>query len=549
MACATRSIRKTAKMSQPALNIQDLVVDFDTPDGVVHAVKGVSLRIEPGEIVAIVGESGSGKSQIAMTTLGILASNGKASGSIRYKDQELLGLSRKEMNRLRGSKLSIIFQEPMTSLDPLYRVGDQIMEPLRTHGGLSKAQAKEKALDLMRKVQIPDPERRFSSFPNEMSGGQRQRIMIAMALANGPDVLIADEPTTALDVTTQAEILKLLAALNKEMGMSIVFITHDLGIVEAFADRVYVMRRGVVMEHGPTETIFNTPETDYTRMLLDAEPDGAKQPVSETEPFVLTGKTMNVTYGKASGFLQKDTQFHAVKDTDIQLRKGQTIGLVGESGSGKSTLGRALLRLTDSEGTLVYSGRNIDALSQKELTPLREELQMVFQDPYGSLSPRLTVLGIVEEGLLTHRPDLSKKEREKLALDMLQKVGLDQSVRNRFPHEFSGGQRQRIAIARAMVLRPKVVVLDEPTSALDRTVQKEVLDLLRDLQTEFELSYIFISHDLAVIRAMADYVMVMRDGRIIEEGVTEEIFERPQQDYTRSLIASSFNLKAILADA
>ena len=264
---------------------------------------------------------------------------------------------------------------------------------------------------------------------------------------------------------------------------------------------------------------------------------------------MLTGKTMNVTYGKASGFLQKDTQFHAVKDTDIQLRKGQTIGLVGESGSGKSTLGRALLRLTDSEGTLVYSGRNIDALSQKELTPLREELQMVFQDPYGSLSPRLTVLGIVEEGLLTHRPDLSKKEREKLALDMLQKVGLDQSVRNRFPHEFSGGQRQRIAIARAMVLRPKVVVLDEPTSALDRTVQKEVLDLLRDLQTEFELSYIFISHDLAVIKAMADYVMVMRDGRIIEEGVTEEIFERPQQDYTRSLIASSFNLKAILADA
>ena len=536
-------------MSQPALQIQDLVVDFDTPDGVVHAVKGVSLRVEPGEIVAIVGESGSGKSQIAMTTLGILASNGRASGSVRYKDRELLGLTRKQMNGLRGSKISIIFQEPMTSLDPLYRVGDQIMEPLRIHGGLSKAQAKEKALDLMRKVQIPDPERRFSSFPSEMSGGQRQRIMIAMALANGPDVLIADEPTTALDVTTQAEILKLLAALNKELGMSIVFITHDLGIVEAFADRVYVMRRGVVMEHGPTETIFKTPATEYTRILLDAEPDGAKQPVPEDEPLVLTGDTVNVTYGKPSAFLQKDTQFHAVKDTHLQLRRGQTIGLVGESGSGKSTLGRALLRLTESDGTLVYSGRKIDALSQKELKPLREELQMVFQDPYGSLSPRLTVLGIVEEGLLTHRPDLSKKQREKLALAMLQKVGLDQSVRNRFPHEFSGGQRQRIAIARAMVLNPKVVVLDEPTSALDRTVQKEVLDLLRDLQKEFELSYIFISHDLAVIKAMADYVMVMRDGRIIEEGVTEDIFDRPQHDYTRSLITSSFNLKAILAGA
>jgi oligopeptide transport system ATP-binding protein len=533
--------------SLPALDIQNLIVDFDTPDGTVHAVKGVSMRIDEGEIVAIVGESGSGKSQIAMTTLGILASNGAAKGSIRYKDQELLGLSAKAMNKIRGSKISIIFQEPMTSLDPLYRVGDQLMEPLRTHGGLSKAQAKKKALDLMHKVQIPDPERRFSSYPNEMSGGQRQRIMIAMALANDPDILIADEPTTALDVTTQAEILKLLAALNKDFGMSIVFITHDLGIVEAFADRVYVMRRGVVMEHGPTQTIFNTPETDYTRTLLDAEPDGAKAPVKATEPVVLEGEALNITYGLPPGFLQKDTRFHAVKDTTITLRKGQTIGLVGESGSGKSTLGRALLRLTDSEGKIVYSGRNIEDLSVKALKPLREELQMVFQDPYGSLSPRLTVLGIVEEGLLTHRPELGKAERERIALDMLQRVGLDQSVRNRFPHEFSGGQRQRIAIARAMVLNPTVVVLDEPTSALDRTVQKEVLDLLRDLQAEFGLSYIFISHDLAVIKAMADYVMVMKHGRIIEEGVTEQIFDHPTHDYTKSLIKSSFDLKELLS--
>ena len=532
--------------TQPALDIRNLVVDFDTPDGTVHAVKGVSMQIQPGEIVAIVGESGSGKSQIAMTSLGILASNGQATGEVIYKDQDLLKLSAKAMNGIRGSKISIIFQEPMTSLDPLYRVGDQIMEPLRTHGGMSKADAKAKALDLMKKVQIPDPERRFSSYPNEMSGGQRQRIMIAMALANDPDILIADEPTTALDVTTQAEILKLLAALNKDLGMSMLFITHDLGIVEAFADRVYVMQRGVVMESGPTETIFKTPETDYTKTLLAAEPEGAKLPVPETEDMVLSATEMNVIYGEGPGFLKKDTRFHAVKDTTLELRKGQTIGLVGESGSGKSTLGRAVLRLLRSEGKIAYLGKDITSLDKKALKPLREELQMVFQDPYGSLSPRLTVLGIVEEGLLTHRPDLSKSEREKIALDMLERVGLDHSVRNRFPHEFSGGQRQRIAIARAMVLRPNVVVLDEPTSALDRTVQKEVLDLLRELQNEFELSYIFISHDLAVIKVMSDYVMVMKNGEIIEEGITKDIFETPQEDYTRSLITSSFNLKALL---
>lgn len=534
---------------QPALDIQNLVVDFDTPDGPVHAVRGVSMRVERGEIVAIVGESGSGKSQIAMSTLGILASNGQATGQIIYQDKDILGLPRKAMNDIRGSKISIIFQEPMTSLDPLYRVGEQIMEPLRIHGGLSKSEAKAKALDLMRKVQIPDPERRFNSFPNEMSGGQRQRIMIAMALSNDPDILIADEPTTALDVTTQAEILKLLAALNTDFGMSIIFITHDLGIVEAFADRVYVMQKGQVMESGPTQDIFKSPKTEYTKILLAAEPEGAKAAVDEAQDVVLSTGQINVTYGEGPGFLKKDTRFHAVKDTKLELRKGQTIGLVGESGSGKSTLGRAILRLTRSEGEILYLGNDISALPLKDLKPLREELQMVFQDPYGSLSPRLTVLGIVEEGLLTHRPELSKKEREVIALDMLDRVGLDQTVRNRFPHEFSGGQRQRIAIARAMVLNPTVVVLDEPTSALDRTVQKEVLELLNALQAEFDLSYIFISHDLAVIRVMADYVMVMREGKIIEEGPTEDIFMRPQHDYTRSLIKSSFELKTLLKTA
>lgn len=534
------------KTQTPVLAIDNLTVDFDTPDGTVHAVKGISMDIAPGEIVAIVGESGSGKSQIAMSTLGILASNGRASGQIRFKGQDLLGLSKKELNTIRGSKISIIFQEPMTSLDPLYRVGEQIMEPLRSHGGYSKSEAREKALALMAQVQIPDPERRFKSYPSEMSGGQRQRIMIAMALANSPDLLIADEPTTALDVTTQAEILKLLASLNKELGMSIVFITHDLGIVEAFADRVYVMQKGIVKEFGDTQQIFTSPKTDYTKTLLAAEPEGAKAPVQDSQSIVLKAEKMNVTYGNAGGFLQKDTRFHAVKDTSLTLREGQTIGLVGESGSGKSTLGRAVLRLTKGTGNIVYLGRNIDGLPLAALKPLREEMQMVFQDPYGSLSPRMTVLSIVEEGLLTHCPEMSRSEREALALDTLAKVGLDQSVRNRFPHEFSGGQRQRIAIARAMVLQPKVVVLDEPTSALDRTVQKEVLDLLRSLQKEFGLSYIFISHDLAVIKVMADYVMVMRHGEIIEEGATQNIFERPQKDYTKSLIASSFNLKELL---
>ena len=530
------------------LNIQDLVVDFDTPDGAVHAVKGVSMVIAPGEIVAIVGESGSGKSQIAMSVLGILASNGQASGKILFKDQDILHLPRKELNSIRGSKISIIFQEPMTSLDPLYRVGEQIMEPLRTHKGLSRSEAKKRALDLMRKVQIPDPERRFKSFPNEMSGGQRQRIMIALALANEPDILIADEPTTALDVTTQAEILKLLAELNKQLGMSIVFITHDLGIVEAFAERVYVMQNGEVKEFGSTDVIFKTPKTEYTRTLLDAEPEGDKEPVKKTQDIVLEAKKMDVVYGHAPRFLQKDTRFHAVKDTSLKLHKGQTIGLVGESGSGKSTLGRALLRLTESTGKIVYLDNNIGKVPLKSLKPLREELQMVFQDPYGSLSPRMTVLNIVEEGLLTHKPQLNKVERQQLSISTLEKVGLDPSVRNRFPHEFSGGQRQRIAIARAMVLQPKVVVLDEPTSALDRTVQKEVLELLRSLQSEFSLSYIFISHDLAVIKVMADYVMVMKDGKIIEEGVTQEIFESPKQDYTKSLITSSFNLKELLGE-
>ncbi|MEM9168051.1 MAG: ABC transporter ATP-binding protein [Pseudomonadota bacterium] len=532
--------------SPPVLDVQDLRVDFETPDGPVHAVRGVSMAVAPGEVVAIVGESGSGKSQIAMSALGILASNGRASGKIAFQGRDLLGLSRREMNDIRGVRIAMIFQEPMTSLDPLYYVGDQIIELLTIHKGMTKSQARSKALELLRLVQIPEPERRMRSYPTELSGGQRQRVMIAMALANEPDLLIADEPTTALDVTTQAGILQLLASLNRELGMSIVFITHDLGIVEAFADRVYVMQKGELKEAGTTEAIFENPQTAYTKALLAAEPKGAKPPVADAVDIVLDAKNIDVVYGSAAGFLRKDTRFQAVKGVGLKLREGQTVGLVGESGSGKSTLGRALLRLTQSAGDIVYLGRDLQSLPANDMKPLRKELQMVFQDPYGSLSPRMTVLDIVEEGIRTHAPHLDKAERDAQALDVLKKVGLDASVRNRFPHEFSGGQRQRIAIARAMVLKPRVVVLDEPTSALDRTVQTEVIDLLRKLQSEFALSYVFISHDLAVVRAMADYVMVMRAGTIVEEGITEQIFDHPREDYTRSLIASSFNLKDLL---
>ncbi|MEO0399806.1 MAG: ABC transporter ATP-binding protein [Pseudomonadota bacterium] len=530
----------------PVLDIEDLKVEFDTSDGAVHAVKGMSLSVAKGEVVAIVGESGSGKSQVAMSTLGILASNGRASGNIRFQGQELLGLSRRQMNEIRGAKISMIFQEPMTSLDPLYHVGDQLVEILTAHKRLSKEAAKSKALDLLKLVQIPEPERRMRSFPTELSGGQRQRVMIAMALANEPELLIADEPTTALDVTTQAGILQLLAALNRDIGMSIVFITHDLGIVEAFADRVYVMQRGELKETGETEEIFERPKTAYTRTLLAAEPEGAKPPIDDGVAAILQADDINVVYGEGPGFLRKDTRFRAVKGVGVTLREGQTLGLVGESGSGKSTLGRALLRLTASTGKIAYLGNDLLTLPPTDMKPLRKELQMVFQDPYGSLSPRMTVLDIVEEGLRTHAPHLPTEERDAQALDALQKVGLDVSVKNRFPHEFSGGQRQRIAIARAMLLKPRVVVLDEPTSALDRTVQKDVIELLRDLQSEFSLSYVFISHDLAVVRAMADYVMVMREGVIVEEGVTEQIFDAPKQDYTRNLIESSFNLKDLL---
>ncbi|WP_294641001.1 ABC transporter ATP-binding protein [uncultured Aureimonas sp.] len=533
-------------MAETVLSIRDLRVAFDTEDGQLDAVKGVSFEVAPGETLAVVGESGSGKSQTMMAVMGLLAANGRASGSARYRSEEILGLPARQLNRYRGAKISMIFQEPMTSLDPLYPVGRQIGEVFRHHSGKRGSAVRARVLELLRLVGIPEPERRIDSFPHELSGGQRQRVMIAMALANDPELLIADEPTTALDVTVQAQILKLLADLQQHLGMAILLITHDLGVVRHFAGRVVVMRRGEVVEEGPTEAIFQSPRHDYTRMLLAAEPQGGKPPVPESAPLVLSAQNVVVDYdlrGSKGLFSKGPDTFRAVDHVSLALKSGQTIGVVGESGSGKSTLGRAILRLLPSDGRYRFEGQDITAFDRRRMRPLRRELQLMFQDPFGSLSPRLTVGEIVTEGLLVHEPSLSAADRSRRAAAALEEVGLPPEARNRYPHEFSGGQRQRIAIARAMILKPKVVVLDEPTSALDRSVQVQIVELLRKLQREHGLSYVFISHDLAVIRAISDHILVMKDGRLVEEGATEDIFSSPREAYTRTLIAAAFDAK------
>ncbi len=530
----------------PVLEISGLDVRFETPDGEVHAVRGADLRVLAGETLAIVGESGSGKSQLALAALGLIAANGRATGSVRYRGSELIGLTPRALNRYRGAKLSMIFQEPMTSLDPHYRIERQIAEPLIHHRGMSRRAARPRVLELLELVGIPDAEARLRAYPHELSGGQRQRVMIAMALANEPDLLIADEPTTALDVTIQAQILELLAALQKRLGMAVVFITHDLGIVRRIAERVVVMNEGRIVEQGPTARIFSAPSEAYTKMLLAAEPSGSKAPVPKDRPPLLESRGLSVTFAARRGlFGARPLGLTAVNGISLTLRQGQTLGIVGESGSGKTTLGRALLRLLPSNGEIRFDGESIQNWSLSKMRCLRKNLQLVFQDPYGALSPRMTVGEIVAEGLLVHEPGLTAKDRERRCGQVLEEVKLDPATRNRYPHEFSGGQRQRIAIARALILKPQVIVLDEPTSALDRSVQKQIVELLRDLQTAHGLSYIFISHDLAVVRALADEVLVMKDGRSVEQGPTGEIFETPREAYTRALMAAAFDLKSV----
>ncbi|MFN8829464.1 MAG: ABC transporter ATP-binding protein [Labrys sp. (in: a-proteobacteria)] len=522
------------------LSIEDLRVAFKTNDGTVEAVRGVSLAVKAGETLAIVGESGSGKSQTMMAAMGLLAANGTAKGRVRYRGRDILGLPTRALNEVRGRHVGMIFQEPMTSLDPLCRIGDQLMEPIRHHQKIGKEAARARAIDLLTLVRIPEPALRMRSYPHELSGGQRQRVMIAMAIANEPDLLIADEPTTALDVTIQAEILALLKDLQRRLGMALVFITHDLGIVRRIADRVVVMQGGGIVETGATADIFRAATHPYTRALLAAEPTGRKEAVASSAPVILSGRDVRIVFHLSRGFLGgRSLALTAVDGVSLSLSKGQTIGIVGESGSGKSTLARGLLRLVPSEGQIRFEGRDLGTLDKRAMRPLRKGLQIVLQDPFGSLSPRMTSGEIVTEGLLVHDPGLSARERDARAAEAFREVGLDPALRNRYPHEFSGGQRQRIAIARAIILKPKVVVLDEPTSALDRQVQRQVIDLLRDLQTRHGLSYLFISHDLAVVRAMADYVMVMKDGRVVEEGPTPALFDAPREAYTQRLMAAA----------
>ncbi|MET3578423.1 microcin C transport system ATP-binding protein [Mesorhizobium robiniae] len=534
-------------MSQaPILSVRDLSVAFVQEGRQSMAVDHISFDIAKGETVALVGESGSGKSVTALSVLKLLPypAASHPSGKILFQGADLLSTDEKELRRVRGNKITMIFQEPMTSLNPLHTIEQQIVEVLTLHQGLGDRQAKARTLELLNEVGIREPEKRLDAYPHQLSGGQRQRVMIAMALANEPELLIADEPTTALDVTVQAQILELLAELKSRKGMSMLFITHDLGIVRKIADRVCVMTKGKIVETGPTKDIFANPQHTYTRHLLAAEPKGKPPAANAAAKPVMTGQDIKVWFPIKKGFFRRTVDnVKAVDGIDVTVRAGQTLGVVGESGSGKTTLGLALARMIPSTGTIRFNGRDINELTFNAMRPLRRELQIVFQDPFGSLSPRMSVSEIIEEGLKIHEPKLSPDERDKRIVDVLGEVGLDPATRNRYPHEFSGGQRQRIAIARAMVLNPRFVMLDEPTSALDMSVQAQVVDLLRSLQAKHDLAYLFISHDLKVIRALANDVIVMRNGRIVEAGPSEQIFERPQTDYTKALISAAFRIE------
>jgi len=535
----TRSTRVSAEVERPLFALRDLRVAFTTSEGVATAVRGVDIDVAAGEIVAIVGESGSGKSQTLLAALGLLPGNGRATGSARLDGEELIGASDAKLNRVRGSKVAMIFQEPMTALEPLYTVGEQIAAPLIAHAGVSPRHAYARAGELLKQVGIAGGGARARAYPHQLSGGERQRAMIAMAIGNRPKLLIADEPTTALDVTVQAQILDLLLALQREIGMAMVFVSHDLRLVRRIARRLYVMRAGVVVEAGLTEEVLARPRAAYTRMLVDAEPVGAKPPPPAEAGTLLEARDIVVTYFQPTGLFARARRVRAIDGVSLALRRGQTLGIVGESGSGKSTLANALLRLTPCEGQLTFEGRDLQALNARAMRPLRRKMQLIFQDPFGSLSPRLSIGAIVAEGLCTHEPGMSARDRDAEAVRALVAVGLDPTLRGRTPDAFSGGQRQRIAIARALILKPALVVLDEPTSALDRSVQRDILALLRALQDEHGLTYLFITHDLAVVRAMADEILVMKTGKVVERGATKAIFEQPREEYTRSLIQAA----------
>ncbi len=531
--------------SETLIQVRNLSVAFGKGENKTLAVDRVSFRIGRGETVALVGESGSGKTVSALSILRLLpypmASH--PTGEIFFEGKDLLKLPVSGMQSIRGDRISIIFQEPMTSLNPLHTIERQVGEVLKLHRGMNDKSARKRVLELLEKVGINEPEKRLGAYPHELSGGQRQRVMIAMALANEPELLIADEPTTALDVTIQAQILQLLADLQKEMGMAMLLITHDLGIVRKMAERVYVMKSGDIVEDGRMEEVFTNPQHPYTRHLINAEPKGDPPKVDDSRPVVMEADDLKVWFPIKAGLLKRTVDHvKAVDGLSLKLRAGQTLGVVGESGSGKTTLGLALMRLIVSKGPIAYVGKRIDSLTQKQMRPLRKEMQIVFQDPYGSLSPRLSISQIIEEGLLIQQPQLTYDERRRRVGDALREVGLDPDSQDRYPHEFSGGQRQRIAVARAMVLGPKFVMLDEPTSALDMSVQAQIVDLLRDLQKKHDLAYLFISHDLKVVRALCNYVIVMRKGRVVEEGPAEAIFANPQQDYTRELLAAALKL-------
>jgi peptide/nickel transport system ATP-binding protein len=552
MACVTPSTPTETAMTKEndiILEARNIAVEFKVEGGVVKAVKNMSFALRKGETIAIVGESGSGKSVTARAVMRLLSKRATITkgSSIILRGENILTLSEREMRKLRGSRVSMIFQEPMTSLNPVYSVGAQLVEILRLHNRISRSEAIGRALDLLKEVQIPEPEARIRQYPHQLSGGQRQRVMIAMALANRPDILIADEPTTALDVTVQAQILNLIKDLKNKYGMAVILITHDLTVVRQFADRVYVMQHGEVKEHNVTEALFSNPQHPYTKRLLSAEPKGVAKPLEGDQPSILIGKDVRVTYTLKKGGMFNATyhDLHAVDGLSLDLKRGETLGLVGESGSGKTTFGQALIRLLNpQQGQITFAGDRIDGLNQHGLRPYRSRMQIVFQDPFSSMNPRMSVRQIIEEGLIVNGIGANAADRLQRVQDALADAEMPTNILSRFPHEFSGGQRQRLAIARAIAMQPEFILLDEPTSALDLSVQAQIIKLLRKLQRERGLSYLFISHDLKVVRALCHRVIVMQHGRIVEQGPVAQVLTNPETDYTKRLVRAAFDIAA-----